>query len=462
MLPEPPSAEVGAIATLRLRAGRALSDPLARGTLAIMATTVVTSLLGYVFWLIVARRFGVAVSGAGAGVTSALQATVLVASVGSAAALIEWLPRSRSALEWRQRVTAGMVLAVLTALIGGPLVVLLLGHATDVLPLLTHPGGALSFCLSAVVFAAGTVLDYVAISEHKSLTLILRSLVMSGLRLPLLFIPTLLIRGVGGPAVLVLAAWFAAGLVSLLVAVLGFGRSAGGRTLRPAVGRIAIHLPEMASSFAGQHLITVAAMLSGYLLPILVVARLSATENGYFYITWMLGSVFSIISPAVSTALFAEGAATPAQLPALVRRCVLLIGVLLSVPILVYLIAGGWLLDLFGPGYADRGRLLLIVLTVAAVPDAVTNIAVAVLRATGRLREAIGLNAGMLVVCLVGSWLLLPVLGIDAVGYCWLGSQLLGVVYVLTGHRRIFSAPPARPRRAAPPLGKTARADVAR
>lgn len=432
-----PSPGVSA-AGLRSRAVRVWNDPLARGSLAIMATTVVTSLLGYVFWLIVARRFGVAVSGAAAGATSALQATVLVASVGSAAALVEWLPRSRSAREWRQRVTAGLALAVVTAVIGGPLVVVLLGRADAVLPLLGRPAAGITFCLAAVVFAAGTVLDYVAISERRSLTLILRSLVMSGLRLPLLFVPAVVVSGVGGPSAAVLLAWFVAGLVSLAAAVLGFTRAENGRTLHPASGALGVHLREMASSFLGQHLITVAAMLAGYLLPVLVVARLSAADNGYFYITWMLGSIFSIISPAVSTALFAEGAATPEALPALVRRCALLISGLLSIPIVVYLIGGGWLLDLFGPGYAEHGRLLLIVLTAAAIPDAITNIAVSVLRATGRLREAICLNAGMLVLCLVGSWVLLPSLGIDAVGYCWLGSQLLGVGYIALARHRVF------------------------
>lgn len=434
----------GRLAGLQQKATRAWTDPLARGSLAIMSTTVVTSLLGYLFWLIVARRFGVAISGSAAAATSALQATVLVASVGSAAALVEWLPRSRSALEWRQRVTAGLLLAVVTAIIGGPLVVLALGRG-DVIGLLARPGAGIVFCLGAVAFAAGTVLDYVAISERKSLTLILRSVVMSGLRLPVLFVPAALIAGVGGPAVQVLLAWFAAGLVSLGVAVLGFARGgsgpdSSGRSLRPAFGRIRPQLREMAPSFAGQHLITVAASLAGYLLPVLVLARLSAADNGYFYITWMLGSVFSIISPAISTALFAEGAATPAAMPALVRRCALLIGGLLVVPMAIYLVGGGWLLDLFGPGYVGHGRLLLIVLTLAAVPDAVTNIAVAVLRATRRLREAIALNTAMLVLCLVGSWLLLPSLGIDAVGYCWLGSQLLGTAYVLVTRRRIFGS----------------------
>ncbi len=330
-------------------------------------------------------------------------------------------------------------------------------RGADVLPLLARPGAAVIFCLGAVVFAAGTVLDYVAISERRSLTLILRSLVMSGLRLPLLFVPV----RVDPPASAARPSSSCSPGSSpdcsrCWSAVLGFGRKSTAAGRCAGVRPDAVHLREMASSFLGQHLITVAAMLAGYLLPVLVVARLSAADNGYFYITWMLGSVFSIISPAVSTALFAEGAATPAALPALVRRCALLIGVLLGVPIVVYLVAGGWLLDLFGPGYAEHGRLLLIVLTVAAVPDAITNIAVAVLRATGRLRRgdrAERLDAGDL----PGRLLAAAARSRDRRRRLLLARQPVARRGLRAGRRRIFSAPPARPRRAVSPLASGSR-----
>lgn len=431
---------LGLSTRLRDVAGRVATDPMARSSIAIMVTTVVTSLFGYVFWLVVARRFDAAVSGSAAATTSALQATVLVASVGAAAALIEWLPRSTSAYEWRQRVTAGLLVAVATALVAGPLVVLALGHGSDVLPLLRDPVGGILFCAGAVFFAIGTVVDYVAVSERRSLALVARSVVLTGLRIPLLFVPVLLERG----ATLVLGTWTVAAAISLVVSVGGFRRNSAGRTLAPAFGGSLGRLGEMRASFLGQHLITVAAMLAGYLLPVLVVARLTPADNGYFYVTWMLGSIFSVISPAISTALFAEGATAPAEIPALVRRCALLTGGLLAVPVVAYLVGGGLLLRLFGPDYAEHGRLLLVLLTVSALPDAVTNIAVAVLRSTSRLHEATVLNTSMLVGCLLGSWLLLPAAGIVAVGACWLGAQLLGVVWILLNRRRIFTpGPPA-------------------
>ena len=47
--------------------------------------------------------------------------------------------------------------------------------------------------------------------------------------------------------------------------------------------------------------------MTALVLPVLVVLRLGVTLNAYFYITWMVGGVFFMVSPSVAAALFAEG-----------------------------------------------------------------------------------------------------------------------------------------------------------
>lgn len=414
-------------------AGRAVRDPMVRNSVAIMASTVSTSLLGYAFWMIVAHRFDSAVSGTAAATTSAIQATVTVASVGAAAALVEWLPRCTSALEWRQRVTTGMLVAAVTALAGGVAVVCVLGIASATLPQLTHLLSAVAFCVACVLIALGLVVDYVAVSEHRGALLLVRNLVMCGMRLPLIFLP---VAALAGPD-LILLAWTIAAAMSLVWAAATFGARSG-RSLRPHFGHLRAHLREMAGSLMGQHLITVTAMLAGYILPVVVYARLSATDNAYFYITWMLGSVFFMISPAVSAALFVEGAADPTAMQSLVRRCMLIVAALLAIPMVIYLAGGRIVLGLFGAEYVTHGFALLLLLTVSAVPDAITNIAVAVLRVTNRTLTALTLNAAMLVASVMGSWILLPHIGILGVGLAWLVSQSLGAIWVVGSWRRIL------------------------
>jgi O-antigen/teichoic acid export membrane protein len=162
----------------------------------------------------------------------------------------------------------------------------------------------------------------------------------------------------------------------------------------------------------------------------LVTVRLSATDNAYFYTTWMVGGIFLIVSPAVASSLFAEGSNSTHQLRERTRSCARIITVLLLPLMLVFLVGGRFILGLFGTSYAQHGQWLLVFMTVTAIPDAITNIYVSVLRVRGRLHEAALVNLGLAVLALVLTWLLLPPMGIMGVGVAWLIGQSAGSLYV--------------------------------
>ena len=111
---------------------------------------------------------------------------------------------------------------------------------------------------------------------------------------------------------------------------------------------------------------------------------------------------------------------------------------ILLVPAMVVMIVGGrFILGLFGASYAVAGYGLLILLAISALPDAVSNVAVAVFRVTQRLGYSTALNLGILVVTLGGAWVLMPRLGIVGVGVAWLGAQTLGAIASLPAYVQI-------------------------
>jgi O-antigen/teichoic acid export membrane protein len=194
---------------------------------------------------------------------------------------------------------------------------------------------------------------------------------------------------------------------------------------------------EFLRRLAGQHLTSVGAAVTPVVLPVLVVLRLGVTPNAYFYVTEMLGGVFFMISPSVSVAVFAEGVRTSADLRAVVVKALRVIAVLLA-PAIVVMVAGGRLiLGLFGASYAAAGYGLLVLLAIAALPDAVSNVAVSVFRVRRRLAYSSALNLGILVTTLAGAWVLMPPLGIAGVGVAWLGAQTLGALASLPAYAHI-------------------------
>ncbi len=183
-----------------------------------------------------------------------------------------------------------------------------------------------------------------------------------------------------------------------------------GRGYRPALRGVAGQVPAMLSSLLGNHFINLGGMAPMYLLPVLVTARLLATDNAYFYATWMLGSLFFMVSASVAASLYAEGSRAGRELGRNVRSGATAIAVLLAPTMAVFLLGGPHILAVFGPAYPRHGQALLALLVVSAIPDAVTNVYVTVLRVRRRLRAA--------------------ALGIAGAGWAWLAAELAGSLFV--------------------------------
>ena len=173
-----------------------------------------------------------------------------------------------------------------------------------------------------------------------------------------------------------------------------------------------------------------------YLLALIVTDRLSTADNAYYFTTWTMAGVVLIVAPAVSMSLFAEGVHRPDEIGALARSAFRIIGAIV-VPALVAIEAmGGILLSAFGPAYAGHAVGLLRIAVLASIPQAVTSVYVGVLRAQGRLTTVALLSSGISFGTLALSWLLLPVIGISAVGWAYLAMQLCACAYVVFDTRK--------------------------
>jgi O-antigen/teichoic acid export membrane protein len=407
--------------------GRVRRDSLVRNSLYIMSTTIVNSVFGYVFWLLAARLFPAQVVGLTAGLTAASTILVILASVGVGGTLIQSLPGAHASESWSPTFWAGMATAVTVgAVIGGGTLLLL--------PLLGKEFAVLHGAEYAVVFAAGTfaliagyILDFAFLAERAAGNMLFRNSVVAFGRVVLL---VALISVFGANALAMLSAWTAAALAGL---VLGFGLLVRRVALRrpPSLSVLGHTTRRLRTGVVGQQLIGIGAGLLPYLLSVLVTVRLSSSDNAYFYTTWMMAGIFLIIAPAVALSLFAEGVHDPRHLRQKVRSALTIIGLILVPGAVAILALGGMLLSVFGPAYEQKATELLRIVLLASFPDAITSVYVSVLRVQRRLAAAAGLNLGMTIGTVVLSWALLPMLGINAVGWAFLAMQLVGCAFVI-------------------------------
>lgn len=431
---------------------RARSDSLVRNSLYLMASTVVTAGLGYAFWAIAARAFTRQEVGLASAVISFCGTAALLTYLGSSAMLIERLPASEGSPAWtgvllRICVATAIVTAVATA-VAVPALMRSPGYRmffNSELPILIAVVGGVAWTLVNLLGAA-----FIA-ARRAGRFLSIQTLVSAA---KVLFV--LLFAAVGAGAAGLVGAWVASSVLGVgvgagwLIPRMGLGRRPGDgphrRTVvapgtRPGPPRHSQHrrflvLPsaDSARRMLGQHLTSVGGAVTPLVLPVLVVLRLGVTLNAYFYITWMVGGVFFMVSPSVASALFAEGVRTQSDLRNVVIKALSVIALLLA-PAIVVMVAGGrFILGLFGTSYAAAGYGLLILLAISAIPDAVSNVAVSIFRVTERLRYSAVLNLGILVVTLASAWVLMPSLGIAGAGVAWLGAQTLGAIASLPAY----------------------------
>jgi O-antigen/teichoic acid export membrane protein len=177
-------------------------------------------------------------------------------------------------------------------------------------------------------------------------------------------------------------------------------------------------------------------------MPILVANRTSAAEAAYFFVPWMVSLAIELVALNVMTSLTVEAASDMARLRELARRA-LAHSLRLVAPIAALtVIVAPWALLVFGGDYADEGASLLRLLALGMIPNVFVTLGISVARIQHRGRVVVGIQGTHCVLVLAFSALLLPSVGIDAVGYVWTASQtLIAVVLIATILRPLLFTP---------------------
>jgi O-antigen/teichoic acid export membrane protein len=421
------------VATAVRRLADALAtDSLLRGSLAIMATTLATSGLGYIFWVIAAHMFSTSQVGLVSALISVVTVVSILANLGLGQNLVAQLPSSPDDEAWTRALNAALITATAAGGVVGLLVVIGLPFFVSGFHELRSLPMGVMFVVGSAVWTGSLPLDYAFIAERATSGLFVRNTALSLARF--VFLVAALLVGASSSGGL-FASWTLAAVVAMLLGVFGLLRR-----MRPSYrlrrdGTLT-ELRTMTRALIGHHLTTIGFVLPTWLLPVIVVARLSAQDNAYFFLTWLVGGVFFMVSPSVAAALFAEGSHDRDSIEHQARRSAVIIAALLAGPMVVMVLAGRLVLGVFGAAYASRGYALLVVLVISAIPDAVTNIAVAMMRVEGRFARSASLSISMSVTTVVLAWFLLPHLGIVGAGVAWLVSQSAGTVYLFSDFAR--------------------------
>jgi O-antigen/teichoic acid export membrane protein len=388
---------------------------LLRNAGSLAASTGLTSLFGFVFWIIAARQFTPTEVGYGSAATNALQLLGTVGMFGLGTMLIGELPRRRE--------RGGLFTAsVITSAVGSLVLALLFLIAVDFTPFRHSFPDIVGTLPRMLIFTSGVVLtgatlvfDEGTIGMLRGGVQLSRNLAMSGLKLAILPVTTLFMHdefGVG-----ITFSFVAGTALSMLPAVFMLARHSSRIFHRPDWPL----LRRLFKVALNHNWLNLAIATPPRLIPVIVTLAVGPKLNAAFYVAYMIVSFLFMVPTHLSTVLFAIASASP-ELIAEKLRFVLRVSIMIGLPVMAVLaISAHFALGFFNPYYAQVGTVPLWLLVIGYIPQMPKAQFIAVSRATNRVGRAAAL------LCCTASCEVAAIIiggklgGLDGLSFAYLG-----------------------------------------
>jgi O-antigen/teichoic acid export membrane protein len=423
-----------------------VSQPLFRSAYSLMASTVVTSVLGVAFWILAARLFPPEVVGRDSALIASMLTLSTIAQLNFASAMIRFLPRM-GARTSRVLGLAYALSAVAALVIALAFVVIVPRVIDDFAFVAEDPGVAAMYVAGLVMWGVFVIGDASLAGLRCAPWVPIENAIYAVLKMAAL--PILLaVTATHG----IFAAWILP--VCLLLPVMNW------LIFRRAIPRHlagAAHESSSAHEFTPRHLRrflaqdyfgSVLSQGALTLLPLLVVALLGSEDNAYFYVAFTLVTTFDLLFMNVVTSFTVEGAVERERLHELSRTVVRhLLAPLVVISLGLVLVAPLLLLP-FGPDYVREASPLVRLLACACVFRAALYLYAALCRLHGRGRPLLLVEAGAFTLLIGLTLLLTPVLGLKGVALAWVITHAVlacAVAQPLLRALRGRPAPASRP-----------------
>ncbi len=347
------------------------------GTL--FGSTIVTSVLGFAYWSLIARSAPASAVGTASTLVSALTLLGTVGMFGIGTMLIAELarlPERARTLLPASLLVAGLLSGVLAALFAGGSQLL----GTSLAAALRSPVELALFVSGVILSAVTLVFDQASLGLQIAPVQLWRNVVFAVAKIAL--IP--LIALAGGQDWAITATWVLGLVVSGLAVIPQLRRHRILPTGRPRLSA----LRSLGWSTAHHNTLNLSLSVPRMAVPVLVGLLQPGATTAAFYAAWMIASFLYSVPTHLATSLFAIAAGDLRALRSKVRMTLavsFLVG-LVALPVVIAL--AGPLMMIFGREYATAGAGCLILLALLYPTQVIKQHYAAVLRANGQVRRA--------------------------------------------------------------------------
>lgn len=403
-----------------------MDDSLYRNSLYLMASTVVTAIFGFVFWILNARLFTAEQIGLA---TTIISGTALIAQfslLGLKNGIIRFLPASKA--KNNKINTASNIVLIVALALSSLYIVSLPLLSPKLLFLRDNIVYILLFIIFSLSFSLNQLQEGIFIAYRSTGYLLIKNVLWGIIKIAL---PILLV-GFGTFGI-----FFAFSFGSVISLLLGlyFLIKTFNYTFEPVIKNDVIR--KVAKYSLGDYLGIFFAEVPYFVIPLLIINHIGAEESAYYYIDLQIATFLFMIPVTINQSLFAEGSNDEKNLKIHLKKAFLAIVSLLIPAILITIISGYYVLKIFGNPYAEQGLLLLRLLAVTGVFIAINDTGSAYVHIKKKINVYVLLNFVSALLFVSLSVILLP-LNLLGIGLAALISKgAISLVYLLL-LRKIF------------------------
>ena len=420
-------------ATVVRRTREILDVPLVRNAYSLVGATLVTSVLGVVFWIVAAHAFSTADVGTDAALISAMMFLSRVGQLNLASGFNRFVPTAGG--RRRRLVLLGYAASITVAVVAAAIFVAGIGMWAPRLSILSHEHWrAAWFVAATAVWTIFVLQDSVLTGLGEAQWVLWENAAYGIFKLFALLAFAALLPHAG-----VFVAWTA----PLIVLVLPVNRLLF-RRLIPARHDEALEAVDARaiSRYISVDFVasTLVAATSG-LMPLVVLATLDARASAYLYLAWTMAYTVHVLSENVGMSFITEASRDPERIVDYARKT-LAHALRIVVPLAAVLALGAPLvLRAFGTDYASHATRLLQLLAISAIPNAIVNTYLSVARVQRRMGRIVAVTSVQSVTIFAVATVLLHVVGLTGVGLAWLLTQTSVATVLVFGEFRTLWLP---------------------
>ena len=397
-----------------------MSDSLYRNSIYLMISTLIMSVLGFVFWMVASRLYSADSIGLATAIISVMGLIVGLSVLGLNAGIIRYLPMSKNK---NQKINTCFSLVTLATIIVSSIYLVFMGKFSPALLFIRENIFLAFLFIIFMIFASlGSLTDSIFTAFRNTKYILIKNSVFSILKIFGLFI------FVSFGAFGIFTSWMISLMIGILVVSFVLVRK---YNYRP---RFAFHdsiIRKMGVYSFGNYIAGFIGGLPLVILPILILNKLGAEMTAYYYMAMMIAGLLFVIPSATANSLFAEGSYNEKNLGKQIGKAIKIISMILIPSILIIVFFGQYILMMFGKEYALEGFRFLQILAVSGIFVGANGLMGTLLKVKKRIKSMIFVSI-MNAAIIIGIVCSMLYLGLIGVGYGWIiGQGIISLVYLI-------------------------------